>query len=504
MSDEDASLSQEIEKILVSSPTEDKDGGLLGGSAMFSNVDADDIYEVEQTQAAADFEVQSPEPLELEPDGGKTENLVESIVEEKELAVPEEETDPTGPHWSCKEKHVFIFSIAGKPIYSRHGDEDKLASLFGVMQALVSFVQEDDGDNLRSIKAGKYRIVFQGKGPIVLVMAAATGESESQMGLQLNYIYNQIIFHLTYAQLKRIFEQQINYDLRRMLTGTEKFIDKLIVMMDKNPCFFLGSVRCLPLQSNIREKIGQVLLNCKIKDLVFAILIADNQLIALLRPKKYSLHPADLHLIFNLVSCSGVFSAGECYMPMCLPRFNNAGFLHAHVSYVDEDCTACLLLITNNRDAFFELKSCRAKIVQSLSSNGCLNEISKAVHHTGYRIENIDVPDLRHFLYKAKSIAQFTSPILDAPYNLPGEEVRLFRRYQFVHHRIHSHTRPLKIYWHSGQRETLLGWVTYGFELFATFGPLVTKPAAINAVLKLIRWMKREEDGLFIHSSLVF
>ena len=42
--------------------------------------------------------------------------------------------DPTGPHWSCKEKHVFIFSIAGKPIYSRHGDEDKLASLFGVMQ----------------------------------------------------------------------------------------------------------------------------------------------------------------------------------------------------------------------------------------------------------------------------------------------------------------------------------------------------------------------------------
>ena len=46
--------------------------------------------------------------------------------------------DPTGPHWSCKEKHVFIFSIAGKPIYSRHGDEDKLASLFGVMQVGIA------------------------------------------------------------------------------------------------------------------------------------------------------------------------------------------------------------------------------------------------------------------------------------------------------------------------------------------------------------------------------
>lgn len=58
---------------------------------------------------------------------------------------------------------VFIFSVAGKPIYSRHGDEDKLASMFGVMQALVSFVQED-GNALHSIKAGDFRIVFQQKG----------------------------------------------------------------------------------------------------------------------------------------------------------------------------------------------------------------------------------------------------------------------------------------------------------------------------------------------------
>ena len=79
---------------------------------------------------------------------------------------------------------------------------------------------------------------------VLVKKAAATGESEAQMGLQLNYIYSQIIFHLTYAQLKRIFEQQTNYDLRRMLTGTEKFLDKLIELMDTNPCFFLGAVRC--------------------------------------------------------------------------------------------------------------------------------------------------------------------------------------------------------------------------------------------------------------------
>eukprot|EP00038_Savillea_parva_P002481 m.114717 g.114717 ORF g.114717 m.114717 type:complete len:491 (+) comp10854_c0_seq2:327-1799(+) len=468
-------------------------------SAMFSvSQDADDGDEL-------DISLSSPIPppsddADMEAAVGAA---VKAVADDPENASSHAAVDPSGPEWRAHDKHVFIFSIAGKPIYSRWGDEDKLASLFGVMQALVSFVQEDD-DELQMIKAGDFRITFQVRGPIVLVMAARTGESQAQMMMQLNYVYNQVIFILTYSQLKRIFEQQINYDLRRMLTGTEKFIDNLTEFMDRNPSFFLGAVRCLPLTPGVREKIGQVLLNCRIKDLVFGILIADNQLISLLRPRRYSLHPEDLHLIFNLVSCSSVFATGECYMPMCLPKFNNTGFLHAHVSYIDEACTTCLLLITNNRDAFFELKNCRSKIVQSLSSNGCLGEISKAVRNNSYCIDTMEVADLRHFLYKSKNIAQFTSPTLEAPYNLPGERERLFRRYQAVHHRIHSSSRPLKIYFHNGQRETMLGWITVGFELYACFGPLVTKPAAINAVLRLIRWMKREEDGLFIQSSLVF
>ena len=32
--------------------------------------------------------------------------------------------------------------------------------------------------------------------------------------------------------------------------------------------------------------------------------------------------------------------------------------------------------------------------------------------------------------------------------------------------------------------------VTPGFELYAVFGPLITKPVAISAVNKLLRWIK--------------
>ena len=40
--------------------------------------------------------------------------------------------DPAGPAWALHRKHIFILSSAGKPIFSRYGDESKLAPLVGV------------------------------------------------------------------------------------------------------------------------------------------------------------------------------------------------------------------------------------------------------------------------------------------------------------------------------------------------------------------------------------
>lgn len=46
--------------------------------------------------------------------------------------------------------------------------------------------------------------------------------------------------------------------------------------------------------------------------------------------------------------------------------------------------------------------------------------------------------------------------------------------------------------------------VTLGFELYVTFEPLVTKPDAIEAVSKLLKWIKKEEERLFILNSPTF
>lgn len=412
--------------------------------------------------------------------------------------------DVNDPKWTLHKKHVFVFSEAGKPIYSRYGSEDKLATLMGVMQALVSFVQDNGKNTIRCIMAGSHKFVFLVRGHVVLVAVAYTQESVTQLVLQLSYVYNQILSVLTYSQLARIMEQRRNYDLRRLLSGTEKFIDNLLNLMDREPSFLLGSVRCLPLSSSVRETIGQSMLQARAKDLVFAILVAKNQLITLIRPKKYSLHPQDLHLIFNLVSASTSFQTAESWTPICLPRFDNSGYLYAHISYLEDDCPACLLLLSTDRNAFFELAETRLKTLERLKRYRCLEAINEAVAKKSYSTDQVSIPELYHFVYKSKSTAQYTSPELEAPYVEPEEQERLFGLYLYLHHRIHSAARPLKILCHVGTREMLLGWVTSGFELYAAFSPLVTKPDAINAINKLLRWIKREEDRLFILSSQVF
>ena len=54
-------------------------------------------------------------------------------------------------------KHIFVFSEAGKPIYSRYGKEEAMVSLYGVMQALLSCVQDQD-DDLKCIRTGDHFI----------------------------------------------------------------------------------------------------------------------------------------------------------------------------------------------------------------------------------------------------------------------------------------------------------------------------------------------------------
>ncbi|KAK6466693.1 vacuolar fusion protein MON1-like protein B-like [Huso huso] len=437
---------------------------------------------------------------------GAAEELGSGVSEPGAPPLSHRDEDVTAESWRGHRKHVFVLSEAGKPIYSRYGNEEALSSTMGVMMALVSFVQS--GDNLiRSIYSEDHKVVFMQQGPLVLVSVSQSRQSEQQLRQELQYVYYQIISMLTQASVTRIFERKKNYDLRRLLAGSEKILDGLLDLVDTDPSFLLSAVRCLPLASSLRDSLSQTLQKAITPNLVFSILIAKSQLLAIVQEKAViedaRLEPADLHLLLNLIGASSAFQAGEIWTPICLPLFNPDGYFYAYISYLDPpQCTVCLLLLSTDKESFYSVAECKRKIEDGVRAQNALRAVEEA---RAYSVTQVGVPDLRHFMYKPfdvpenhKQLTQFTSPEMEAPYSTEEERERLFDLYRYLHSCIHSATRPLKLIYHVAEKETLLAWVTSKFELYTCFSPLVTKASAINAITKLLRWIKKEEERLFI------
>ncbi|XP_007444925.1 vacuolar fusion protein MON1 homolog A isoform X1 [Python bivittatus] len=425
--------------------------------------------------------------LELSPQASRRDSVLSG----------KEEEDITMEAWRMHQKHIFVLSEAGKPVYSRYGCEEALSSTMGVMMALVSFV-EAEKNAIRSIHADGYKVVFVRKSPLVLVAVAQTRQSEQEIAQELLYIYYQIVSLLTLTQLNHIFQQKQNYDLRRLLAGSERITDNLVDLMARDPSFLMGAARCLPMAAGVRDVVSACLQQAKAKSLVFAILLSKNQLVSLVRKKDQFLHPIDLHLLFNLISSSSSFREGEAWTPICLPKFNSNGFFHAHISYLEPNIDLCLLLISTDREDFFTVSHCKQRFQERLKKRGVHHALLEALRTPFYSVSQVGIPDLRHFIYKSKSSGLFTSPEIEAPYITEEEKERLLELYQYLHSRAHNSSHPLNNIYYTGSNENLLAWVTSAFELYVCFSPLGTKAAAVSAVNKLMKWIRKEEDRLFI------
>jgi len=412
--------------------------------------------------------------------------------------------DPQHPNWPLHKKHIFVLSCAGKPIYSRYGDEGKLAGLCGVLSGIISFVKDQDKDEIKAIMAGNHKFVFLLKGNIYLVAVSQTTESIAQLKRDLEYMHSQICSVLT-SGVNKILDSKPQFDLRNLLSRTDyKFLDNLASAMDRYPSYILNTIHCLRLGRSVRTTIGNILQNSREQDLFYAILIANQQMVHLVRPRKHILFPPDLHLIINFVNSSDSFrSSDESWTPFCLPHFNSRGFLHLYVCYLTTDL--CLLLVFSKADNVY-IKGHKSKdqILNDLKSSQCIEAINFSLKQQHYSVDEVKVPGLLHFVYKSLSTSQLTAPSFGPPYKTRKEQKRLFRMYQHIHQRVHALSKPHKVYFHIGDSETMVAWITSGFELYAAFGPLESKPVCIKACNQLLRWIKLEENSLFILNSPVW
>jgi len=276
--------------------------------------------------------------------------------------------------WKSKLKQFFILSRAGKPVWSRHGTDQLVTSYIGVILTLISFY-EGASDGLKGFTANGTRFVVLTKGQLYLVAISSLGESDQQLRAQLEALYMQILSTLTLPVMERMFKSRASTDLRRTLQGTDKLLSALADGFTRgSPSTLLSALECLRMRKSHRQLINNALLKTRSERLLYGLIVAGGRLVSVVRPRKHSLHPGDLHLIFNMLFEAGGVKAGEGenWIPLCLPGFNNTGYVYMYVSFLPLDSASeqikkrisplenleevAVILISADKEAFFELQ----------------------------------------------------------------------------------------------------------------------------------------------------
>ncbi|GAA0176583.1 hypothetical protein LIER_29552 [Lithospermum erythrorhizon] len=445
--------------------------------------------------------------------------------------------DDASMSWRKRKKHYIVLSHSGKPIYSRYGDEHKLAGFSATLQAIISFI-ENGGDRVKLVRAGKHQIVFVVKGPIYLVCISCTDESYESLRGQLELLYDQIVLILT-KSVNRCFQKNPKFDMTPLLGGTDAVFSSLIHSFSWNPATFLHAYTCLHLPYATRQAACAILQDVADSGVLFAILMCRNKVISLVGTEKEFLDPDDMLLLSNFVMSSESFRTSESFSPICLPRFNAMAFLYAYVHYFDAD--TYLILLTTSSDKFYHLKDCRVRIETVLSKSNVLNEVQRSMLEGGLRVENLpdeaaprcttlfpqlsrsitetESPEssrealigiggpagLWHFIYRSIYHEQFVASEFSSPVHSLKQQKKLLRAYQKLYVSMHEKDGgPHKTQFRRDENYVLLCWVTADFELYAAFDPLADKALAIKTCNRVCRWVKDVENDIFFVGASSF
>ncbi|XP_021279197.1 vacuolar fusion protein MON1 homolog [Herrania umbratica] len=507
-----------------SSPSSSGYAGERGSSSATSASRVDEASEIDDNEIR---EVRNDGSLE-----GISDSQASSWVPGKRHV----DEDDASISWRKRKKHFFILSNSGKPIYSRYGDEHKLAGFSATLQAIISFV-ENGGDRVKLVKAGKHQVVFLVKGPIYLVCISCTEEPFESLKGQLELIYGQMILILT-KSINRCFEKNPKFDMTPLLGGTDVVFSSLIHSFSWNPATFLHAYTCLPLAYATRQAAGAILQDVADSGVLFAILMCKHKVISLVGAQKASLHPDDMLLLSNFVMSSESFRTSESFSPICLPRYNPMAFLYAYVHFLDVD--TYLMLLTTSSDAFYHLKDCRIRIEMVLLKSNVLSEVQRSMIDGGMRVEDLpidplprfgssphlghqrpptDSPErprepfigiggpagLWHFIYRSIYLDQYVSSEFSPPLNSPRQQKRLYRAYQRLFASMHDKgIGPHKTQFRRDENYVLLCWVTQDFELYAAFDPLADKALAIKTCNRVCQWVKDVENEIFLQGASPF
>lgn len=405
-------------------------------------------------------------------------------------------------------KQFFILSSAGKPIYSMSSDLDHNDENFinynGIIQTIVSsFIIS--GSELRSFVTNYSRFTILNQSPIILLAISQIGESEMDLLNQLDLLYSFLLSALSKPHIMRSFQNKEGFDLRKHLgradlSGLDSLTKEII---NFNPGILIGALQCIKLKRSIRDKSRQIMLNKRSKNLLYGMLVAPGgKLINVLRPKSHTLHTTDLQILFSIVfnQSKNYSEDEELWLPICLPKFNPNGFLYAFVKFID---SVALILISADKNCFFEMSETSTKIISEFNKHEILNHIRDSLKH-GLSTIDIPAPLIYHFIYKSKKHLQYVMPTSTNVTTLQKYYLKLYSSVDRNGKVSVSYIKWEKDGKNPNSSIAGLGWITPNYEVYLITGSITKREVLVNSARGIVNWCRRYQERLFVCEGAIF
>lgn len=482
-----------------------------------------------------------------------------------------------------KLKHFFILSTAGKPIYSLNGSDDLIMGYMGLITTIVSTFQEGLNSELRYISHDNFTLSVMNKSPLLLVAVTklprefkpSTGSIDGPpiIETQLKVIYNYILGVLSKLAISKNFDKRMNYDLRNILSHQDfKMLDTICMKLtygfnleaggeyEIDNSFYLetllnNAVQCAIIKKTTRDKLNSIMISTKklkvkqhssngsliildkilgsdkeryiASDLLFGFLTFDKKILSYLRPKSHHLNNEDIRMLISttseLVRSQEPADSPEMWVPLCMPNFNDSGFLYVFVKQVYLPGSAMpiiISLLSGNKNSFYDMKEVANYVIYKIQKSETFTRtLAGELAHISTSIpvlKDLSISSIRHFIYKHKGYNQL---YMDNP-QYDGSMEYCLRALSHVNHLYaslrsskatvitHGVANPKRLTYTRWQLENV--WVT-GFlledeksEFYCICGGAELALLIIEESLRIIRWCEKYKRRLFVADGTAF
>jgi hypothetical protein len=213
-------------------------------------------------------------------------------------------------------------------------------------------------------------------------------------------------------------------------------------------------------------------------------------------------------------------SAAASWLPVCLPKFNPAGFVNAYVHFLGADDPAfaappteaaappdpaqthglALVCVSAGGD-FDAIRAWGDGVAARLAGDGIVRALAAHVRGGGaaYAVGAVGAPGLRHFAYKSRAHVQLTAPAWEEPYEREDDRRRVVTLYQRLHDAVHARSGQaggLKLMYVRTDKESVMGWVRWVHAGAQAAGLThATDHAAVRAVPHALTARAEERGG---------